>query len=174
MPEKRDYGKLLDRLRDPLQLRVFVAVVGVCVGYLGIYAPLDGRIKAVRRQLAEEKQREVLVEQIEHLRAEVDKVDGRLPKDADSNQWIQYVLDGVRTIPLKLLKLDSDAPVRVGPYDAVVLTMQLEGEFQHIDQFLWWLESNERLFRVDAANITPAKEGDDRLVMQLTLMGMNG
>jgi Tfp pilus assembly protein PilO len=171
--EEGRYEQLLARLRDPVQLRVFLTVVTVVVGYMAIYLPMDRRIREVSRKLAEERNRQTLLEDIEHLRGQVDKFQARLPDDTDTNQWIQYVLDGMRAFPLNLVKLVPDSPQRVGPYEAVVLQMQVEGDFKDLDRFLCWLESNKRLFRVDTANITPAR-GDERLVMQLTLLGMKG
>ena len=171
--ENGRYEQLLARLRDPVQLRVFLTVVTVAIGYLAIYLPINGRIQEVGRKLKEEQNRQALLAEIEHLRGQVDKFQARLPDDTDTNQWIQYVLDGMRAFPLNLVKLVPDSPQRVGPYEAVVLQMQVEGTFEDLDRFLCWLESNERLFRVDTANITPAR-GDERLVMQLTLLGMKG
>ena len=84
---------------------------------------------------------------------------------------MQYVLAGVRKFPLKLTNLDSDDPQRVGPYEAVVLHVELAGGFQHLDAFLHWLESNHRLFRVDSAKIAPSRGERGGLVMQLTLLG---
>jgi Tfp pilus assembly protein PilO len=169
--KKADLDKLLERLRDPVQLRVFITVVMVLVGYLGIFMPLDGRIRETSRKLNETRKRQALASDIELLRAEVAKFQDRLPEDTDTNEWVQYVLAGSRRFPLRVNNLDSASPKRLGPYEAVTLHVELAGRFEDLDSFLHWLESNERLFRVDSAKIMPPRGGKDELLMQLTLLG---
>ena len=168
---KVDFRKLVDRLHDPVQLRVFITVAMVAVGYFGIHVPLGGRIEKTGRRLNEERKRQILATDIELLRAEVESFQPRLPRDTDTNEWVQYVLEGVRKFPLRLTNLGSDSPRRLGPYEAVVLHVELAGRYQDLDSFLYWLESNRRLFRVDSAKIMPPRGESGKLVMQLTLLG---
>lgn len=172
--KKLDFGKLLEQLHDPVRLRVLVTGLMLLVGYVGIYMPLSGRIEETTRKLNQQHKRHALAHDIGHLRAEVDKFQPRLPKKTDTNQWVQYLLDGIRKLPLKLITLDPDSPGRVGPYEAVVLHMKLEGGFHDLDAFLHWLEANQRLFRVDSAKIAPARGENGGLVLQLTVLGMKG
>jgi len=167
-----DYKKLLGRLNDPVQLRVFITAVMLGIGYFGICMPLSGRIDETSKKLNQERKRQRLAEDVRHLEQQVAKFELRLPEGTDSNEWVQYVLDGTREYPMKLASLDSDAPKRVGPYTAVVLRMEIEGDYRDLDSFLCWLEGNERLFRVDSARIAPARHSLDTLVMQLTLLGL--
>ena len=171
---KVDFEKLLERLHDPLQLRVLITGLLLLVGYGGIYMPLSSRIEETTRKLSSEHKRRHLANDVDCLRAQVEKFQARLPEKADTNQWVNYVLDGIRGFPLKLINLDSAGPCRVGPYKAVVLHVQLEGEFHDLDSFLHWLEANQRLLRVDSAKIAPARNANERLVMQLTLLGIMG
>jgi Tfp pilus assembly protein PilO len=171
---KADLKKLVERLHDPFQLRLFLAAVAVVVGYAGIYVPLASRIEKTSQKLASQQKRKQLAADIEHLRAEVEVLNTRLPENTDTNEWVQYVLDGVRETPLKLNNLDSDAPQRVGPYEAIVLHLELQGAFGDLDAFLDWVESNQRLFRVDSARIAPPTSHSDQLLMQLTLLGLKG
>jgi len=168
-----DFEKLLGRLYDPRQLRAFITVLLLVVGYAAVYTPLNGRIEETTRKLKKEQTRHALAYDIEQLRAQVDGFQGRLPEDTDVNEWVQYVLDGIRKSPLKLSTLDSRGTERVGPYEAVALYLELGGTFHNLDAFLHWLEANERLFRVDSAKITPPRSGgNDKLLMQLIILGL--
>jgi Tfp pilus assembly protein PilO len=169
---KLELTKLRERLHDPRQLRMIVTGLMLAVGYVGIGLPLSSRIEEATRKLAREQKREELAADVERLRTQVANLEARLPKDTDANEWVQYVLHGVRKFPLRLTALDSDSPQRVGPYEAVVLHLELQGAFGDLDSFLHWVESNQRLFRVETARITPAREKSERLVMQLTLLGL--
>ena len=170
---KAGFRKLLEQLHDPLRLRVFVTGIMLVVGYAGIYMPLSGHIEETTRKLSREHIRLALCNDIEQLRAEVGKFQARLPEKTDSNEWMQYVLGGIRKFPAKLISLDLDDSQRVGPYAAVVFHIELEGGFHELDVFLQWLESNPRIFRVDSAKIMPARRNEG-LVMQLTVLGMKG
>jgi Tfp pilus assembly protein PilO len=171
---KASLRDLLERLHDPFRLRVLVTGVMLLVGYAGIYMLLSGRIEETTRKLSNERKRQQLANDIESLREQVDKFQDRLPENTDTNQWVKYVLDGIRRFPLKLSNMDSHSPQRVGPYEAVVLDINVEGEFAELDSFLHWLETNDRFFRVDSAKIAPVRNENGKLSMQLTLLGLKG
>ncbi len=172
--KKTALGALLEQLRSPARLRLIVAGVMLATGYLAIYMPLSARIDETSRALNKERKRQELSQQVEYLRAQVQKFRARLPEKTDSNEWVQYVLEGIRKYPLRMLALDSGVPQRVGPYEAIVLHVEIEGGFRDLDGFLHWVETNQRLFRIDAARIVPARGEENRLVVQLTLMGLKG
>jgi Tfp pilus assembly protein PilO len=169
---KIDFRELLERFHDPFRLRALVTGVMLLMGYAGIYMPLSSRIAETAGKLSNERRREELANDIDCLRAQVAKFQPRLPANTDTNQWVQYVLEGLRRFPLKLNSLDSQSPQRVGPYQAVVLRIDVEGEFRELDSFLHWLETNDRLFRVDSAKIAPGRNQPDKLTMQLNLLGL--
>ena len=172
--KKTSFAKLLEQLHDPVRLRIFVTGIMLAVGYAGIYMPLSDRIEGTTRKLNDAHKLHALGNDIENLRAEVDKFRDRLPQKTDSNEWVQYMLDGIRMFPAKLINLDLDDPQTVGPYRAVVFHIELAGEFDELDAFLHWLEANHRLFRVDSAEISPARRQGEGLVLQLTVLGMKG
>jgi Tfp pilus assembly protein PilO len=171
---KTDLCELLEKLRDPIRLRILTTGVMLLVGYAGIYLPLSGRIEETSRELSNQCRRQKLAHDVDCLRAQVQKFQDRLPANSDTNQWVQYVLEGIRQFPLKLNNLDSHSPERLGPYEAVSLSVDVEGEFHQLDAFLHWLETNPRLFRIDSAKIAPSRNEEDRLTMQLTLLGLKG
>ena len=166
--------RLLEQLHDPVRLRMVTTGLMLLVGYVGIYMPLSSRIDQTTRKLERESKRQETANEVEFLRAQVEKFQDRLPEDTDTNEWVQYVLGGIREFPLKLVALDSDSPRRCGPYDAVVLHVNLEGAFHDLDALFHWLEANERLFRVDSAVIAPASDRSDKLALRLTLLGVKG
>jgi len=174
--------RLLERLYDPLQLRIFLIGAVLLAGYAGVYAPLTAQIAETTTKLRREQKMAELADSLEQLQARCGSFAKRIPQQADSKEWLQYMHEGIRRFPLKLTKLDCLTPRRVGPYRAVVLTIALEGSFFDLDQFLRWLESNPRLLRVDDINIALAN-GDTRgnkggsankndMMMQLTVLGL--
>ncbi len=86
----------------------------------------------------------------------------------------QYILEGVRQLPVTLITLDCMPPKEVGPYKAIVLRIELEGSFFGLDQFLRWLESNRRLLRTDDVHLLPRHTNKGAMVMQITVLGMMG
>jgi hypothetical protein len=166
--------QLVNRLYDPVQLRVFTTGVVLLVGYTGIYMPLSDRIETSSRQLAVETKRLELAREIEDLRSQYEKFKDRIPEKSDANEWVQYVLGGIRRYPLKLVALDSDPLREIGPYKALVLRIELEGTFPDMNSFVGWLETNDRLFRVDSVRIQPHRSGNGAMVMQLSVLGVMG
>ena len=162
---KQELAQLADRLRDPFRLRVVVAVSCLAVGYF--------TIAAAQQRLTTEHARQQLHHDIEFLRAQLEMFEYRLPEDDDTNAWVQYVIEGIRQYPLKLVNLDSDQLRRVGPYSAVAMRIELEGSMEDLDRFLYWLETDERLFRIESTKIEPAKGDRGRRFMQITLLGLS-
>lgn len=171
--KKTAVQKLAERLRDPIQFRIFVMMIVLAIGYVGVYMPLEGRITETTQRLARAKEHQDLVNDIDMLKAQVDRVVARLPKNTDTNEWIEYVLRGVRQFPVKLTALDSENPRQVGPFEAVVLRVKVQGEYHGMETFLKWIETNERLFRVDKIIVKKAR-GTDKLEMDVTILGLRG
>jgi hypothetical protein len=166
--------QLLERLHNPFQLRVALTGLAVVIGYGAVYLPLNGDLEeTVRRLTAEHKRRELALD-IESLRTRFATFKRRLSDKPDSNEWMEYVLCGIRQFPLKLTMLDPDAPREVGPYKALVVRIELEGPFPDQYALLRWFESNERIFRVDAVKIAPHRKIEGMRVMQLTILGLMG
>jgi hypothetical protein len=164
----------LARMHDPLQLRAFLCGSLLLVWYVGIYRPLSGDIAEASRVRAREEKHLALVRDIEALRGQVARFQGRLPEGTDPNEWIEYVLGGIRKYPLKLVKLDPATPLKHGPYNLMVLRIELEGAFPDLEKLIRWLESNERLFRVEMVRIEPHISGNGVLIMQLSVLGVMG
>lgn len=188
-------ARLLERMNDPLQLRIVVIGVVLLVGYSGVYMPLDAQIASTKQQLVREQKLADLAASLEQLQTQCHSFGKRLTQQADSKEWMQYMHEGVRRFPLKLAKLDCLPSKKVGPYPVVVLNLELEGSYFDLDQFLRWLESNPRLLRADEIDISLAKavkvadkgrekskekgkeaekENKDDMVMKLTVLGLAG
>lgn len=166
--------KLLQRLQNPLQLRLCATGCVLLIAYLGVYMPLSGEIDETTNKIAKANKLTALAKDIEHLRGQYKGLKGRLTNQRDSKEWVEYVLNGVRKFPLKLLGLDCDKSRPLGPYAAVVMRIELEGSFHDMDLFLRWLESNKRLFRIDSMRVGPSRSNKEIMVMQLTLLGVMG
>ena len=151
-------ARLWERLRDPNRLRMCVMGTVLLAGYCLVYMPLSGQIQETSKKIADAKKTLSLVRNIESLRAQYQRVENRLATQTDSKEWAAYVLDGLRQFRLKLLKMDCDVLRNVGPCKAVVLRIDIEGDFLETDRFLRWLEGDKRLFRVDSLRITPGAE----------------
>jgi Tfp pilus assembly protein PilO len=167
---------LLERLHDPTQLRLFLTVAVVLIGYLAVYRPFDERIAAARRDLAESRKRLALAREVDELRHHFRPIEERLPEQTDSKEWEQYMLTSIRQFPLlKLGSFKPDAPRDLGPYKAMAMQIELSGSFAELDRFLYWLDSNERLFRVDDIDIFSASgNNSDDLHMKITVLGVMG
>ena len=95
-------NSLLERLHNPTELRLFLLAVVLGVGYVAIYMPLDKTIAATTRKLQDAQKRLALADEVEILRKQFRSVQSRIPENGDTNEWMQYVLGGLRQSPLKL------------------------------------------------------------------------
>ncbi len=169
-----DKKNKVSRLQDPAQLRALLTCAVLGIAYFGVYGPLSAQIDKSREKLAAEKKRLEVVRDIEKLRDDHKSFKDRLTERSDTNEWVQYLLGGVRQFPLKLVTLDPDKVRDVGPYKAVILRIDLEGALPDIHGFMKWLETNNRFIRIDSVMIVPTLNKKGILVANLTVVGIMG
>jgi hypothetical protein len=156
-------------LRDPVKLRLTVVAVLSAAAIAGIYLPLSSRIEQTQRQLTAERTRYQSLSDVEKLRSQVGAFRGRISEHSDTNEWVQYLLDGLREFQVKLRDMASKKLRPVGPYVAVTLSMEIEGTYPRLKGFVEWLESSERLLRVDSVRLEKRKEA---LLMKIAVVGL--
>ncbi len=167
-------ARLVAALHHPLRLRILALGAAVLAGYLAIFLPLGGQVDALSTGLAAERSRFALAREIEQLRAEAKQYSTKLQPKPDVVEWGAYVRGGINEHHLRLANFKPEETRDVGPYKAAVLRLELEGAFQDHFAYLRWLESNERLIRVDAIEMYPHKSAPGVLVMKLTVVGVMG
>ena len=159
----------LKHLSDPTKLRLLVISGLTFLSLVGIYAPLSDQIDRTKAKAAEQKRRLEAIKDTESLRREVQGFRERILKNADTNDWVQYILGGLREVRLKLRDMTSRPPQNVGPYRTVNLSIEVEGTYVQIKQFMEWLEQSDRLLRVDSTQLVKQTE---TLVMKVIVLGL--
>ncbi len=168
-------------LTHPVKLRVSIAVGLMLLWFLAVYQPLAARIEAASRRVQQERKRLDLGKEVEHLKREEARVRRLLPGEDDRDAWSQYLMAGLRRFPLRLLSLDPQPPADVGPYKAVALRLVVEGTFGDLERFLRWLETCDRLVRIDSLRLETSDADKTRpsldssgCQMQLVVMAIVG
>jgi hypothetical protein len=144
------------------------------IGYGAVFTPFDSAINDTTRRLTQERKRLNLARDIEYLRGQDKRFEAFLPKQQDRNEWVEYVLSGIRPLPLKLVALEAKASDDLGAVKAVVFNCELEGAFGDIERLIRWIEFNERIFRIDSLKISPHRSNNGTLVTQLVIVGVMG
>jgi Tfp pilus assembly protein PilO len=167
---------LLEHLHNPTELRLFLLAVVMGVGYAAVYMPLDKTIAATTKKLQDAQKRLVLADEVEVLRKQYRSVQSRIPESGDTNEWMQYVLGGLRQSPIKLESFTPGQPQPLGSYQIISIKIKVTGSFADLDQFIYWLESNPRLFRVDNVKMSPGGSGSDagEIGMDIVVVGVVG
>jgi Tfp pilus assembly protein PilO len=165
-------ARAIEALHDPTQLRIIIVATVLLAGYCAIYMPLDDRIAASTKKLEREVKVTELAAKVEHVQKEYAALAHRVPEQSDAKEWVQYMLEGIRRLPVKMGRFDCRDPKPFGKLKVIVFQIDLEGTFFDLDKFLRWLESNKRLLRVDDFALSPTSGG--RLTMRLTILGLSG
>ena len=82
--------QLIERLHDPLQLRILVIGVLLLVGYMGVYTPLSEQIAATTQKIRKEQKLAELANDLEQLQTQCNSFAKRLPQQADSKEWMPW------------------------------------------------------------------------------------
>jgi Tfp pilus assembly protein PilO len=161
------------RLKDPLQLRFILAVAIAVPWYFLVYPAISGGTEEIEKARVNSEAHLALAREIVSLRAEVAKFRPRLPTHTDPNEWVEYLLSGVRLYELRLVKLEPREMKKQGPFDVMVLTIDIQGRYSDLEALLVWVESNPRLFRVDTIDIGPTL-GASTMTLKMTILGVMG
>jgi Tfp pilus assembly protein PilO len=138
------------------------------------YTPMRDRIAATTAQLDRDRKRLALATEVEALRGEAAEFADRLPPRSDPNEFLQYILAGVRSGPLKLVSLIPEKPKDAGPYQVASVRVELEGKYKDVDALLRWVENDKRLLRVDNLKVDPDTKEPDALKVSLSILGLMG
>ena len=166
--------KLIERLHEPLPLRAALCVALLAGWYYLGYTPMSTRITLTAAKLERDRKRLALATEVEALREEEAEFVDRLPPRSDPNEFLQYVLGGVRSGPLNLVSLSPEKPRDAGPFEVAAVRVELEGKYKDVEAFLRWIENDKRLLRVDGLAITPDSRDHEALKVQLSVLGLMG
>jgi Tfp pilus assembly protein PilO len=163
---------LVEALRNPAQLRAAVLATVLAAGYGVIDLPLNNKIDVTTDKLASSRNQLKLAAEVEQLRKQFQQVEKRLPQQTDV-EWKDFVLDELRRSPLKLESFSPGTVQAGGAYQVITLNIKLSGSLEEVGKFVQWLESNDRLFRVDSLKLAPANiNGDDCINMDIIVLGV--
>lgn len=168
---KQAVAQFAEWLRDPFHMRIFVAGVILVAGYGLTSWMLGGEVLAVQRQLSMEKIHLEYASEIDHLKTQIELFEKRLPKKSDPNEWAQYILSKISELPLELSNFKPAEPKRLGPYQLLKIRIEVRGRFKDMAKLVRWLETNDRLFRIDSMTCS-VPVGSRGLQMNLTVLGL--
>ena len=142
-------SKWADRLRG--RARMAVAAIGgmTALGLICVANPMLDRIAVSRERLKKADARATLASDVSKLRKQAELYGKKLPHGVDLNDWTEYLLTGIRSEPVKLVRMDPKDQVSIGPCKVLSWSIELEGDFASFGRVVAWMENGERLVRLD-------------------------
>jgi Tfp pilus assembly protein PilO len=171
---KTDYKRaILEQLRQPLKLRLVLCFATIIGWYVLFFSPLSEQTTATTAKIVTERKRVATARLIEQLKKDmVPYQQGCIPAGADLAGLMRHLIDHMQKSPLKLLDLKPEKPKDLGPYETLGLHLTLEGRFAEIDEFLRWVETDQRLLRIDHIKLDPTSKDPNRLAAQVVLLSL--
>ncbi len=170
---KNDYKQtILRQLRHPLKLRLLLSMTIIVGWYLLFFSPLTEETTASSARLVSERKRVATSREIERLKKSMMPYHDRIPAAADPHELMQHVIARTRSSPLKVIDLKPEKSKSFGPYETVGLKLTLEGRFAEIDEFLKWVETDQRLLRIETIKLDPTNKDPGRLIAQVVLLSL--
>ncbi len=174
-PRSSSLARVVRLLQNPIQFRVVSTVAMLGIWYGAFAMPLTDEIDDITRRATRESKRLALASEVEHLREQVGQFNDRLPKNTDPNEWIHFMLEGVRKFPrVEVKQIDPDGFKDVGPLKGLVMKLEVEGRFTDLDAFMRWVEGNPRMFRVSYLKMEPLRSSQNRMTVQMVIIGLMG
>jgi hypothetical protein len=156
-------------LSDPVKLRL-ITVGGLLVLTIAlVYIPLSNKIDKYKKLNSAEKERNNCIVDCEKLQKDVAIFHSLIGEKSDTNEWVQYLLSGMSKFKIKLRGMESKQLRKVGLYKAIVLSMEIEGSYPELKNYVEWVESSERLVRIDLLQLS---KGQKSLLMKIMVLGV--
>jgi len=153
--------QILHQLRSPLKLRLVLGPVILGGWYFLFFSPLSEHMAATQASIDKERKRIDMASKLEDVRKSLLPFKDRVPANSDLNELLQFVMGRVRSSPLKLIDLKPEASRRFGPFDAISLSLSIDGTHDQILELLAWMHNERRLIRVEAVSLTPVARSQD-------------
>jgi Tfp pilus assembly protein PilO len=164
------YKALLEQhLSDPIKLRLMTAGGLLLLSVVLIYMPLSKKIDENKRLLAAEKERNSYIVDYEKLQKQAESFQSLIGDKCDTNEWANYLLGGLGKYQVKLRGMESKQPRKVGPYGAAAFSLDIEGEYSELKNYIEWVESSPRLIRIDTMQFEKRPKG---LKMKILILGI--
>jgi hypothetical protein len=153
------YQKLTILLQDPFMLRVVVLSILVIFGLGGVGVPLLEEDKGLREEFVQEKKRQELIGDYHSLDLYMKRYKKRIPKNADLDWWIAYLLKVSRETNIQIIEYKpfvvKGMQAKVGSLQGVLLVFRLTGHFDDILKFVGTLENRPDIMRVASIVLLP-------------------
>ena len=176
MTKKSDWRSELDqvaeKLRDPFKMRMTVAGVTVAIMCFAINDPIHGRMKRSNRDLNQMKTTVRTAEEVMLLRDKFAEVEDRIIKGKSNDVVVSHLIDIVRSEPVELMRIDAQAPERLGPIQSVRVTIDVNGSFDALTGLLHRFDSDQYLMRVETVAISPPERDRTVPMMNVTIQIM--
>jgi len=164
---RAELEQVAEKLRDPFRMRMTVAVVTVIVMCFAINDPIHGRMKKVRRELDQMKQTVRMAEEVMLLRDRMADVEDRILKSKTNDVVVSHLIELVRSEDVELMRIDAQAPQKIGLLQSVQVSLDVNGSFDALTQLLHRLDCDRYLNRVETISITPPER--DRTVPTMSI-----
>ncbi len=165
-------GRLLvlaERLRSPGKMAV--AVIGGILAaavFLG-YMPAEESARVTRLRLDKAQKRADLGDALATLRSEHKLYTKLVPKGVSETEWTDYLQSGVGKCNVRLVLMEPKPSLTLGPCEALTWAIEVEGSYDSLCEYVRWLESGERLLRIDRVAVEAL---DKQLSMSLLVKGL--
>jgi hypothetical protein len=153
---RSELEQVAEKLRDPFKMRMAVAGVMVAIMCFAINDPIQGRVKRSKRELNQMKTTVRTAEEVILLRDKFAAVEDRIIKGKNNDVVVSHLIDIVRSEPVDLMRIDAQAPARLGPMQSVRVTIDVNGSFDALTGLLHRFDSDPYLIRVETVAISPA------------------
>ena len=162
-------AKWAERLRG--RSRMAVACIGgmFLLGFLLVCRPLSQRIDEANERLDKAVGRAVLGSDVYNLRRQAALFDKKLPRGVDPTDWTNYLLEGIRSERVRLIRMDPKDQMTLGPCKVLAWQIEMEGDLESLGRVVEWLETGKRLVRIDRLVLQNPGGG---LTMSLLVKGL--
>ncbi len=156
-------------LSDPVKLRLVTVFFLLIIAIVAIYMPYSKKISENKKLFSTEKERNGYIIDLEKLRKQSLVIQAAMNERYDADGWAEYLLDGLRKFQVRLKGMEARQQKKIGPYNAATLSVEVEGPYPELKQYIEWVESSGGLIRIDSLQFEKTPK---TVVMKTLVLGI--
>lgn len=166
---RAELEQVAEKLRDPFKMRMAVAGVTLAIMCFAINDPIQARMKRSTQDLNRMKQTVRTAEEVMLLRNHFDAIEDRIMKGKSNDVVVSHLINIVRSEPVDLMRIDAQAPERLGQMQSVRVSIDVNGSFEALIGLLHRFDADQYLIRVEAVAINPPERDHSTPKMSVSL-----
>lgn len=132
---------------------VIIVILTFTIGILCIYKPFIEKNKALRAEILQQRDKNVLIGKIRGFNKHIQFYEKRIEKNSSISSFISIVSDMASKEKIEVSSIKPGAPEAHNSYNKIYVIVDTASTYSDLGKFIAKIESFEKFFKIESINI---------------------